>query len=62
MSTLIQKINTADRLWTMVRQGFMAPITMTEQLAGAGFYEIDAEAGTARLDGVLYRMQEVAPW
>lgn len=60
MSALIDAINTADRLATMVRHGVVMPITLIEQLAGLGFYEIevDSQRITARRDGVLYHLKE----
>ncbi len=58
MSALLDKINTADRLATMVRQGFVMPLTMVEQLVGIGFYDIDIEKRTACIDGLRLTLRE----
>lgn len=62
MSTFIEKINTADRLAALCRQGFTLPITVMEQLVRVGWYDVKIEHGqpiTAKLDGVQLTLGEL---
>lgn len=63
MGALIDKLNTADRIVELSRQGAIPPILVIDRLLDLGFYDVEiAHPGFVAIhEGVKYKFQYGRP-